>query len=619
MPHTYKYFGLFILIASGGFIRCLNLGHPNGVVFDEVYYGSACSLYKNHQFFVDKHPPLFKILACSLMFEEHMTNSVIWSHIGNEFPKDFPISFVRMFPAILGVATIPATYYFVVSCGFSHFAATVSSLLVTFDNGLIVQCRILTSDSFQQCMLLIALCFANRNSLFGFALSFLCIGAVISTNTSLYYVWFMISYLALKRSTFYFADTNTSLEKCLIRGVLCISTSVIPILVYIFTIATHVSLLPSSGPHDNILSSSFQSSLLGNIHETNVTFGSFTYLHTTDETSLYVPCYLRSVFPLHSTSHNNNVSNFGEPNIMCNTFKDEQSIWQVTSCVNNTQLFEYEWQVILDENGPWINEISKVRFLHVKTQTFLTSTEKYLPNGVNKESEVACEEASLQNTACSTKWNSEVLHNFRGETRSKTFGLWQKIMEFHRKSLQVNSDSTVAHTFSSELVGWPLAQSNIAYWYNANINAQIHFVGNVVGWVGGVVSILFVLIFCFLNCVLRRRRICYTTEDYWEKILFQSLFLLSAWVMHLLVLYVEEASFIYEYAPAVVFTYVLQGVAFDVLHLHCGWFAYIIACLYTTAVIKCYWSLRSITFGFPLTSESLNNLFWWSSWEFLAV
>ncbi|XP_078481827.1 protein O-mannosyl-transferase 1-like isoform X2 [Ciona intestinalis] len=512
MPHIYKYFGLFILIASGVFIRCLNLGHPNGVVFDEVYYGSACSLYKNHQFFVDKHPPLFKILACSLVFEEHTANSVIWSQIGNEFPKDFPISFVRMFPALLGVATIPATYYFVISCGLSHFAATISTLLVTFDNGLIVQCRILTSDSFQQSMLLIALCFANLNSLIGFALSFLCIGAAVSTNTSLYYAWFMVSYLALKRSTLYFADTNTSLEKCLIQGVLCIMTSVIPILVYIFTIATHVSLLSSSGPHDNILSSSFQSSLLGNIHETNVTFGSFTYLHTTDETSLYVPCYLRSVFPLHSTSHNNNVSNFGEPSIMCNTFKDEQSIWQVTSCVNNTQLFEYEWQVILDDNGPWINEISKVRFLHVKTQTFLTSTEKYLPHGVNKESEVVCEEPSLRNTACSTKWNSEVLHNFRGETRSKTFGLWQKVMEFHRKSLQVNSDATVPHTFSSELVGWPLAQSNIAYWYNADSNAQIHFVGNVVGWMGGVISILFVLIFCFLNSVLRRRRIYYITE-----------------------------------------------------------------------------------------------------------
>uniref|UniRef100_H2Z085 Protein O-mannosyl-transferase C-terminal four TM domain-containing protein n=1 Tax=Ciona savignyi TaxID=51511 RepID=H2Z085_CIOSA len=139
----------------------------------------------------------------------------------------------------------------------------------------------------------------------------------------------------------------------------------------------------------------------------------------------------------------------------------------------------------------------------------------------------------------------------------------------------VESDQATTHQFSSSMLGWPLAQSNIAYWYNRSQKAQIHFIGNVWSWVGGLHSLVYLAVYSLFISVGRQRKVFF--GDHWDKISSTFFLLSTLWFTHVMQLCTcpYKYGFIYQYLPAVVLLHILQAVVLETLLLHCGRAAYI--------------------------------------------
>ena len=57
-----RFWSLAFLTLLASIVRLLWISNPSQVVFDEVHFGGFASKYINHQFFMDVHPPLGKLL-----------------------------------------------------------------------------------------------------------------------------------------------------------------------------------------------------------------------------------------------------------------------------------------------------------------------------------------------------------------------------------------------------------------------------------------------------------------------------------------------------------------------------------------------------------------------------
>ncbi|KAL1409751.1 Dolichyl-phosphate-mannose--protein mannosyltransferase 1 [Vanrija albida] len=139
--------GAICVIAS--FVRLWNLAHPTSVVFDEVHFGGFAAKYIKRKYFMDVHPPLAKLLVTLSAFIGRFDGNFDFKDIGKDYiePK-VPYVVMRSFPAILGLAVVPITFLTLIALRLSLASAILGALLVTFDNALVTQSRLILLDSY---------------------------------------------------------------------------------------------------------------------------------------------------------------------------------------------------------------------------------------------------------------------------------------------------------------------------------------------------------------------------------------------------------------------------------------------------------------------------------------
>lgn len=137
---------LFLLFLSA-MLHLWDLSEPDSVVFDEVHFGKFVTAYccSGERFF-DIHPPHGKLLIAGVAKLGGYQGDFGFDSIGQPYGHT-PIFSLRLVPAISGILLPLILYGLLIRLGASRAAAWFGALLITLDNGLLVQSRIIALDA----------------------------------------------------------------------------------------------------------------------------------------------------------------------------------------------------------------------------------------------------------------------------------------------------------------------------------------------------------------------------------------------------------------------------------------------------------------------------------------
>uniref|UniRef100_A0AAG5DKB6 Protein O-mannosyltransferase 1 n=1 Tax=Anopheles atroparvus TaxID=41427 RepID=A0AAG5DKB6_ANOAO len=240
------------------------------------------------------------------------------------------------------------------------------------------------------------------------------------------------------------------------------------------------------------------------------------------------------------------------------------------------------WRVELlngkESKNKWHAITSQVRLVHVNTSAALKYTGEQLPDWGFNQFEVA---ADRRQYTIDTIWNveehrytqhqdkKEVLHKLLSAemipTERTKLSFWNKFYELQMKML-LHSDKLESHMYSSEPHEWPLIDKGIAYWIDAESNAQIHLLGNLVIWYSATLGIVLYVGFLVFYLVRRRRQLFDLDPPAWDRFRLGGEIFLAGYLIHYLpYFFMERTLFLYNYLPALLFKILLLCFVID----HC--------------------------------------------------
>lgn len=188
-----------------------------------------------------------------------------------------PYITMRMLPALLGVAVVPIAYLTLRAFGARRTTAILAGLLVTFENGLVTQSRLILLDSplifFTALTAYLWVKFSNEDA-YGVPftkkwwtylfLSGLSLGAVVSCKWVGLFTIATIGVCVLRQLWLLLGNLKVTPRMWLrhfAARALCLI--VVPVLFYMFMFQIHFWVLNRSGEGDGFMSSEFQHTLIG--------------------------------------------------------------------------------------------------------------------------------------------------------------------------------------------------------------------------------------------------------------------------------------------------------------------------------------------------------------------
>ncbi|CAN8031907.1 unnamed protein product, partial [Ixodes persulcatus] len=275
-------------------ILCLALGtrlykitEPDHVCWDETHFGKMGSWYINRTFFFDVHPPLGKMLIGLSGKLTGYNGTFAFGKPGDKY-EDHNYAGMRIFCALLGSMVSPFSFVIVWELSRSLTAAVLSSLLVTFDVGLVTLSQYILLDPILMFFIVgafmsIVVFKAQQDRQVGSAHSvcpfrpfsriwwtwLVISGMFLSCAISVKFVGLFVVLLVgiytahdlwvhlgnLEQSLAQVAKHFASRALCLI---------LLPVCLYMFYFYIHLQVLYKSGSGDGFFSSEFQSRLKGN-------------------------------------------------------------------------------------------------------------------------------------------------------------------------------------------------------------------------------------------------------------------------------------------------------------------------------------------------------------------
>ncbi|EIW66678.1 dolichyl-phosphate-mannose-protein mannosyltransferase [Tremella mesenterica] len=370
--------GLVIgVTALGLFVRGYKLWQPSSVVFDEVHFGGFAAKYIRRKFFMDVHPPLAKLLITLSAFIGGFDGQFDFKDIGKDYLEPHvPYIIMRSFPMLLGLALIPITFLTLIALRLSLATALLGSLLVTFDNALATQSRLILLDSYLVFFTALTTLFWVRfasldasGSAFTpswwryLSLTGLGLGATMSCKWvglftiatvglgTLRQLWLLLG--NLKVTPRMWAKHFAARAWCLI---------VLPAVFYMAMFKIHFWILNMSGDGDGFMSSEFQHTLQGHgmdDTQADVGYGSIITLKHVHTQGGY----------LHSHAHAYPAGS-QQQQITLYPHRDENNNWRITNGSSTDGPPSYSWDEL--PFGHVLNG-GKIRLEHVITEKRLHS------------------------------------------------------------------------------------------------------------------------------------------------------------------------------------------------------------------------------------------------------
>ncbi|TDG95826.1 hypothetical protein EPR50_G00244880, partial [Perca flavescens] len=322
--------------------RLTQLGYPNNVVFDEVYYGQFVSLYMKRVFFIDDSgPPLGHMILALGAYLGGFDGNFVWNRIGAEYPSSVSVVCLRLLPALCGSLCVPLVYLLTLELKFSHLSALGAAVLLLLENSLIVQSRFMLLESVLIFFVLLAffsyLKFHNAapDSIFRFGWLLLsgaaCAAAVGVKYMGVFSYLLLLGVASLHTWNLIGDRTVSHLSVCVQCVCRAVCLLVVPLLLYVFWFYVHLTLLHRSGPHDQLMSSAFQASLEGGLSRITqgqpleVAYGSQVTLRSSS--SQPIPCWLHSHKVNYPIRYENGRGSSHQQQVTCYPFKDVNNWW----------------------------------------------------------------------------------------------------------------------------------------------------------------------------------------------------------------------------------------------------------------------------------------------------
>ncbi|KAF9403182.1 hypothetical protein BGX21_006548 [Mortierella sp. AD011] len=357
------------LIAFG--TRFYKIYEPDEVVFDEVHFGKFASYYIRGTYFFDVHPPLAKMMLGAMGYLIGYDGHFLFDNIGDSYiSNNVPYVGLRALPASLGALTVPIIYMTMREAGYPILTCALAGFLVTFDNMLVTQTRLILLDSmlvfFMVCSIYSYVKFyKTRNNPFSTRWWFWLIatGVSIAMTTSVKMVGlFTVATIgvAVVWDLWVLLDIQRGLtmqEFMKHFWARAFGLILVPIIIYLFWFYVHFAVLTHSGPGDDFMSSEFQETLHGNSMADGlyIKYGdNITIRHK--DTSVY----------LHSHPHNyplryddGRISSAGQQ-VTGYEHADPNNVWHIASDDPNNP-----------KTGQQVMHKDVIRLLHVATSSWL--------------------------------------------------------------------------------------------------------------------------------------------------------------------------------------------------------------------------------------------------------
>ncbi|KAI9503800.1 Dolichyl-phosphate-mannose--protein mannosyltransferase 4 [Coemansia spiralis] len=267
----------FLVVVALSFItRYWLIWDPAQVVFDEVHFGKFASYYLRREYYFDVHPPLAKMLIALGGWLIGYDGHFLFEKIGMDYMSNgVPYIMLRAWVALFGFAIPPLVYMIMAESGYSVAAATLAALLVTFDNALVTQGRLILLDNIMIYFMLAAVysyvrffklrykAFSTQwwtwllstGAMLGCVVSCKLVGLftiMLVGMAVLYDLWRIID---IRRGT-------TMFDFCRHFVARAFALIVVPFMLYLSFFYIHFALLTHTGPGDAYHTSKFQMQLI---------------------------------------------------------------------------------------------------------------------------------------------------------------------------------------------------------------------------------------------------------------------------------------------------------------------------------------------------------------------
>ncbi|ODO01385.1 hypothetical protein I350_06204 [Cryptococcus amylolentus CBS 6273] len=365
------------LVVIGMYARLWKIATPSSVVFDEVHFGGFAMKYIRRKFFMDVHPPLAKLLITLSAWLGGFDGKFDFKDIGKDYIEPgVPYIIMRLFPALLGIALIPLTFLTLLALRLSHTTALLGALLVTFENALITQSRLILLDSylvfFTGLTTLFWVRFANEDSegraftknwwinLFCTGLS---LGAVVSCKWVGLFTIAMVGVGTIRQLWLLLGNLKVTPRQYIRHfsaRVLCLI--IVPVIFYMAMFQIHFWILDMSGDGDGFMSSEFQHTLQGHGMEdtyADVGFGSKVSIRHVNTQGGY----------LHSHPHAYPAGS-KQQQITLYPHRDDNNVWRIVNASSPDGPASFPWDDLPFEE---VLTGTKIRLEHVTTEKRLHS------------------------------------------------------------------------------------------------------------------------------------------------------------------------------------------------------------------------------------------------------
>lgn len=250
--------------------RVILLVKSNKVVWDEAHFGKFAGYYIKREFYTDVHPPLGKMMLGFAGFVGGYNGSFDFKS-GHEYPM--PIWPMRLFCAFFGSLIVPLCFLTCKSFRMGNLCSITASLLILFENSLVVISKFVLLDSIllfftALCLFFVARVDDSKRYTKDWFLNLLFLGLSLGCVASVKWVGL---FFVLAVGIFTIFDLYQNLEhesrnqniKHWLSCIFCLI--LIPLIVYCFWFKIHFMILTNSGPGDSQMPSLFQAKLNGNV------------------------------------------------------------------------------------------------------------------------------------------------------------------------------------------------------------------------------------------------------------------------------------------------------------------------------------------------------------------
>ncbi|ELU05738.1 hypothetical protein CAPTEDRAFT_156082 [Capitella teleta] len=332
-----------LLFAVALSTRLFYLDEPNSIVFDEVHFGRFAAMYSKNTFYFDVHPPLGKLMLAAAGYWAGFDGQFDFDRIGSEYSSSVPVWALRFLPALCGSLLVPVSYQLIIELGHSSWTALLASCFLIFDNAILTQSRFMLMEAplllFTSITLISYLKFQKANQSCPFSLKWFIwlfsTGVFMTMTVSTKYTGIYASLLVLiliTRDFWRMLPLSTYTQGILWQHFFSrlLFLVVIPSSLYLAVFYLHLGLLNKAGPHDDIMSSAFQSSLQGGLSSITkgqpliVSYGSQVTMRHTHSSK---PCWLHSHRHVYPLRYPDERGSSHQQQVTCYSFKDVNNWW----------------------------------------------------------------------------------------------------------------------------------------------------------------------------------------------------------------------------------------------------------------------------------------------------